>query len=369
MRGQTDQALEAAERAFRVALDLQSGNSEHPTVASARVFLANALEDSGQPARAVQESQAAVKDTVAVFGPASRIVGIRTALLAERQLAAGAVRDALATSTAAIEILGKHLEPTSRTYAAAIEIRGLALLAARRGAEAADELWRARTVYEKIYGPGTIMPATVTRSRALALAFAGQLTEAERDLKALAGGPRLANDAYDVTSQVLGLVELLQGEPQAAAALLQKAQVSMPESPGLAITRHQLQIHRGVALVGLQSYDEALSVLEDALQQHARMRMHVSPLWSDAMVATGRSHLELGRVGEAQKYLEQADAFWRDFDPQSRWSGEAAYWYGRSLSAMGRDSEAAGAYERAAAILARSPFPGDAHLARVARRS
>jgi len=368
MRGKSDLALEAAERAFRVALDLQNGNAQHPTVASARTFLANAFEESGHPARAVQEAAAAVADTAAVFGPTSRIVGIRTALLAERQITVGAVRDAEKNATAAIDILGKHLEPGSRTYAAAVEIRGLALLAARRGAEAAQELDRARTVYERIFGPGTMMPATVTRSRALALALAGRVDEAERDLQALAGGPRLANDAYDVTSQVLGAVELLQGRPDAAVPLLQKAEGSMPEGIRLAISRYQLQIQLGIGQVGRRAYADAVTTLERALRQHETLRMQASPQWADAMVAMGRAQLGLNRAVDAQRYLEQADAFWRDFDPDNRWAGEAAFWLGRSHAALGRASDARQAYARAAKILARSPMPGDGRLVEFAHR-
>jgi hypothetical protein len=61
-----------------------------------------------------------------------------------------------------------------------------------------------------------------------------------------------------------------------------------------------------------------------------------------------------------------ADRFWRGFNPESRWTGEAALWLGRCYEALGRGGQARPALSRAARLLARSPLPGDRPLARTA---
>lgn len=67
------------------------------------------------------------------------------------------------------------------------------------------------------------------------------------------------------------------------------------------------------------------------------------------------------------RLVEQADAFWRGFAPESRWAGEAAFWLARCYEALNRDAQAKQAYARAAQILARSSLPADAELAKHAR--
>lgn len=59
---------------------------------------------------------------------------------------------------------------------------------------------------------------------------------------------------------------------------------------------------------------------------------------------------------------QMADIFWRDFAPENRWAGEAAFWLARCQDALGHRGEARDAYNRANRILAKSPFPADAAL-------
>ena len=70
----------------------------------------------------------------------------------------------------------------------------------------------------------------------------------------------------------------------------------------------------------------------------------------------------------AKPLLEEADAYWRDLNPASRWAGEAALWLGRAYLALGQNAEAGEAFNRAERILLASPLPADAELARLARR-
>ncbi len=83
----------------------------------------------------------------------------------------------------------------------------------------------------------------------------------------------------------------------------------------------------------------------------------------------GRAQLDLLQAAEALGPLQEADAFWNDFDPDNRQTGVTAFWLGKCYAALGRTNDAKKAYSRAAKILARSPFPGDAKLVQLSRRS
>ena len=88
-----------------------------------------------------------------------------------------------------------------------------------------------------------------------------------------------------------------------------------------------------------------------------------------ALVAIGRAHLDLGQHPAALAPLQRADAFWREFDADNRWAGEAALWLGRCYRALGREAEADESLRRAKTILSHSELPADAGLLRLAGRS
>ena len=59
-----------------------------------------------------------------------------------------------------------------------------------------------------------------------------------------------------------------------------------------------------------------------------------------------------GRFAEALPLLEKADAFWRGFDADNRWAGEASLWLAQCRRA----------YRRADKILSKSSLPPDNRL-------
>ena len=122
--------------------------------------------------------------------------------------------------------------------------------------------------------------------------------------------------------------------------------------------------------------DFGIAKLLDAESGEAAARTELSqlaftpdyaPAQTDLSVGLGRTYLALGEPQRALPYLESADAFWREFDADNRWAGEAAAWLGRSLAGVDRASEAREAFERARAILQRSPIPSDAAFLEILR--
>jgi TolA-binding protein len=80
------------------------------------------------------------------------------------------------------------------------------------------------------------------------------------------------------------------------------------------------------------------------------------------MIGMARIHLQASAPVEALRALQAADAYWRERRPNSRWTGEAALWLGRTHLALGQRAEARAALARAAKLLSSSNIPADVAL-------
>jgi hypothetical protein len=69
--GKTEAALATAELACQRALEAYGGSQTHPNVLKARVARAEAMAASGQVTRAIRETEQAIEDAEALFGPGS----------------------------------------------------------------------------------------------------------------------------------------------------------------------------------------------------------------------------------------------------------------------------------------------------------
>jgi hypothetical protein len=87
-----------------------------------------------------------------------------------------------------------------------------------------------------------------------------------------------------------------------------------------------VQLDQGASAAAIVSFERALKEFE-------RLETKVTPARADALVGLGRAHLAQGDAARAQSALEQADAFWRGFDPASRSGAEAAEWLARAKAA------------------------------------
>jgi hypothetical protein len=116
----------------------------------------------------------------------------------------------------------------------------------------------------------------------------------------------------------------------------------------------------------LRNVNAAQSSLDSASAILRELQPGETPLRADLSVATGRLELLRGRAIAALASLQSADAFWRVFDADNRWAGEAALWLGRTYLALNRKAEADAALKRARILLGRSKLPMDRDLTRLA---
>ena len=158
-------ARDTAEAAVARGLEAYGGSHSHPNVLRARVARAQTFAADGDLDLAISETSRAIEDASALFNPSARVVGVDLLRLSQLQLRAGHVASALASADRAREILTKYLDSDSAGYAALLEVRGSALLAAERSGEAGPELGRAESLFIKAFGPSSPVTARVHQLR------------------------------------------------------------------------------------------------------------------------------------------------------------------------------------------------------------
>ena len=297
------------------------------------------------------------------------MVGFFSQNLVKYQLDLGLASDALASADRAMRIFAQHLKPDSYTFGAGQSARGGALLVARKAEPALKDLEAAFQTSQGVFGPRHAISLRTASLRAAALGLVGRAQEATAAVRSLAEDPDVMGTGKPIELPYwLGVAARLTGDHREALRL---QEMVVARSSGTA--HGQRQKMNALAEVGLNqaalgAHADAEHSLHAALMMFKDLHVAISPPWAEALVGMGRAKISLNDSAAALPLLHQADAFWRDFDPNSRGAGEAAFWLGRCYAALSRPADAKKAYARAAQILVRSPFPGDAELLKIAGR-
>jgi tetratricopeptide (TPR) repeat protein len=169
------------------------------------------------------------------------------------------------------------------------------------------------------------------------------------------------------TSHLRSIAARLHGDATAALVFARTAATEIA-GPRADIDRMRSSPNFGLALVDAGNYDEAMSVLGTAGTLFKRYQTKASPEMADVWLGLGRALLGLNRPAEALLLLQQADSFWRNFEADKRWAGEAAFWLARANEALGRKADAKRDFTRAIDLLTNSPIAQDRKLIDMARR-
>ena len=361
--GKHEEAQATGDRAQRLAMTLFADHPRHPHVMFLRQIHAVVLGRAGDPEAGLAQLDRLLEDVVAVRGEESLSAGNTHNNKVQLQLQAGRIADAIASSERAAAIYAKRAAPDSYAVVAATNALGRSLLHARRGAEALPALTQARDFALKTFGAKNRLALGSRAAHALGLGYAGRTREALRESGDVVQAVRTSGAALPTPFLVHAVLRRLSGDT-GTLPLLEEALAKTSDQPPGWLDRACVSVE--VASVRLDEGDVggALAALDPALAAFERKRKVVAPDHADALLAMGRVRLAEGRPGDALAFLERADAFWREFDPGSRWAGEASLWLGRAYAELGRGPQSRAALSRARRILARSRFPIDVRRAR-----
>jgi len=272
-----------------------------------------------------------------VFGSSSRMVGVFSRQLARYQLDMGEIERALETSETALRIAAEHSDPDSFRRADALLARGESLLAALRIPEAEPCLAAAVEALTAALGPSHQQTAGARATLALAWGYGKQAEKARRELNDVVESQRAAGAGRSTRPLfALGVVERLSGRYAEALRAQQERLASLAAGPAADLDRMRALGEIGLDQLALDQPVEATASLEQALALSRKLQTRTAPERADILAGLGSALLARGRPAEALPLLSEADAFWREFAPGSRWAADSARGLRRGHAALGQ---------------------------------
>lgn len=365
--GRVELAVTGYRRAYELALDLYAQDVRHPVVMETRMGYARALRLDDRSQEALPHMQAATAASIELFGVDSSRVGNFLTSLGDVQTNLGDLRVGIENCRKGLAIYERSKQPGTLDHAIRMRVLARALLTARQSQEAAQHLADAITIATTRADHRELTLSRVAYAQALMQL--GRFDEADAALGAvIAERDQLPSPPMIDALGYLGALRRLQGDAPGALVHLEKSLELARERPRAQLEQGWILNEVGGLRADLGQNQLALEAHSTALELLKQAQTHLNPAQTDSLVGLGRAYLGLGRSAAALTPLEQADAFWREFDPENRWAGEAALWLGHAYLASGRSAEAKPALARAEKILSRSPLPGDRKLIQLARK-
>jgi len=331
VRGKAAQGFEYAEKAYLAALAAYGQDPKHPRVIASQNVYGQALFEVDRTAEAVKHMKEAAANGADVYRENGLYVQHLLGTLANIQQAYGEIGEALTNLQKASEadIGGVRLAPSyvAGQHAALARV----LLAARRYSDADREYQLALDGLRKT--PDANIVRVFEVEHAATLVGLGRDGEARAIVEPLVtdAPPRGQTDRHALA--VLARIERRAGRLDRAASLADRADDSAPARPRIRALVADARLLKALVQLDRGQLDEARATLDAAESMRRSLEGVLTPIGADILVARGRVELAAGRPAEAVPYLEQADGFWRGFDPTHPDSREAASWLSRARAA------------------------------------
>jgi hypothetical protein len=191
-------------------------------------------------------------------------------------------------------------------------------------------------------------------NRAMAQAYGGRGEQALASFGVL-DDPKVEIKMAWWMHYVRGTVERLAGHPRQAVDALTRANAAIPDTPRAPWDHVRVLTELGQAQLELTMLDAADATLASAEQLDEKLQIRMCPAYADVLLTRARIDLARRSAARALPRLKRVDAFWREFDGESRGAGEAALWLSRAYRLSGRDQLASVEAARASRLAIR-PF-------------
>ncbi|HPF24999.1 MAG TPA: serine/threonine-protein kinase [Steroidobacteraceae bacterium] len=282
-------AVDFAERSYRGSLALHRNNPRHPIVIDSRRVLALAYDISGQPGRALQELEAAIRDGSTTWGPSNATVGYYYQFLSNVQRRLGRLENAVESARQSLAIAQVNdVSADSLEYLGREHSLARALLELRRTTEAEPLLHAISDKAAILVGRRHPTSRAIAADLALAVAMTGDSRAAREqidklDLQAI----ELASPEFAHTLTVTGASAYLAGDIAAAVKALVDV---LRMSPGSFRDNDRAEAMLYLGLAQLESRDprDAEVRLRTGLKLLDNIGYQSSPLKSDALAALAR---------------------------------------------------------------------------------
>ena len=214
-------AVEHSREAFDLMLAVHGGDLSHPKVLDSGYYFQTALMNDGKFDDAAKLAAQLTARAAESVGPDSRMVGDLSAVTAMAAVESGDLRAAIAAARRALEIIRHEADPEPAPLALRSRLLGHALLTARKGSETLEQLDEAIRLST---AAGASQGVLLARTHfGLALARAGRLEEAERELRSVVDKVQPATRVRVQAMRYLGIAYRLRGRPADALTWLDQS--------------------------------------------------------------------------------------------------------------------------------------------------
>jgi eukaryotic-like serine/threonine-protein kinase len=360
--GRFEEALPPAKQAFEESQTMFAPGERNALLPETEGLYGRLLTEMGKLEPGIEHLNKAIDISTAIYGPKStqNAAMLRQLMVAKTRLGDfdGMIATARRSLDAALD---------QRAAARPLTNLGRAYLMARRLPQAEEILHKAIAAEKAYdYGKSSLLPVAQAEY-ATVLLHLGRGDEAESMLKnnSLIIGETISVNALPHWNAV-ALAKQMSGHwaesEQAYRQLLERTNDSVAQA------RWRADALNGMATAQLElgHTQEAETSLREADQAARLAYVQMTPPRADVLVSLARTLLQENRVADALPLIEEADLFWQHFDADNHWAGEAAYWHGQALIAIGKKQEARNSLTRAAELLRKSPIASDAKLANAA---
>jgi len=357
--------VDAAQLALSSAREVYGLKVTTP-VLTIRTFLALAQVSEGKLEDGLRELDALVPATESLLGPRHPRLSKIAHLVGVAKLDAGDVPGAIAAFRRSMAIEDMQGGDSAFDRGMARFFLAGAYVRACQPAEALPLLDEAMTLIGTAAGPSSPRTLRAISLHASQLAEAGRLADSEAEFLTLEAAIWTPSDLAAHQGRVAAL-RSLQGRHADALGLAQSADAMARQGGKRVVQARALALLGTVRLNGGEAR-QALQLLQEARALFTQVQIGMSPDQAEALVALGRTQLELGDANAAVLSLSTADRSWQAFDPKNRHAGLAKLYLAQALWTQGDKRAGKEALQQAGALLVHSAFPADRALLESVRR-